>query len=336
MTDNTAKWDGMLMHLAQENHGIDNLLDTFFGFLFRKTDFFSAASGADAKKKVLNAFEKYLKKQDKASKVKEEAQERARQHEEEMKKKKIVESGKCVEVTDAEAEEIEKENTQPIKNKENETKNVPKISNKTNKKLHYQTENYYTISPMDEKEDDDDTNGDPTKLLPNKGNGANYKDYSWTQTLHETEVRVPFKMIEGKLRSRDISCTLTKNSIQIGLKNKTPVIKVKLPAAIKEEESMWTLSNNIVTINMEKIDKQNWWGSIVVGDTEINTRRVQPENSNLGDLDGETRGMVEKMMYDQRQKEMGKPTSEEQKKQNMLNQFMKQHPEMDFSKAKFC
>ena len=77
-----------------------------------------------------------------------------------------------------------------------------------------------------------------------------------------------------------------------------------------------------------------WWSAVIDGHPKIDVQQVKPETSKLGDLDGETRSVVEKMMFDSKQKQLGKPTSDELQKQSVMDKFMKEHPEMDFSQAK--
>jgi len=54
----------------------------------------------------------------------------------------------------------------------------------------------------------------------------------------------------------------------------------------------------VLQLSLTQKEGQNWWDCVLDGDEKINTGKVEPENSKLSDLDGETRGVVEKMMFD--------------------------------------
>ena len=191
-----------------------------------------------------------------------------------------------------------------------------------------------TKKAVEEAKEDEDGQK-PKGIPPTKGNGAEYENYTWSQSLQDAEVRIPLPIKSAK--SRDVTVEITASKLAVGLKNKAPLVAGPLFAKIKSEDTMWTIEDgNTIVIHLVKLNQMEWWKTIVVGDPEIDLQKVQPENSKLDDLDGETRQTVEKMMFDQRQKSMGLPTSDEQKKQDILKKFMSAHPEMDFSKAKMC
>ncbi|ATY62213.1 nuclear movement nudC [Cordyceps militaris] len=161
--------------------------------------------------------------------------------------------------------------------------------------------------------------------------------YKWTQTIGELDINFT---VPGNLKSRDLVVEIKKLKLTAGIKGQEPIINGDLPHAILVDDSTWTLSTNAdgtktAEIHLDKVNKMEWWAHIVTDAPMIDVTKIQPENSKLSELDGQTRGMVEKMMFDQRQKEQGLPSSDEQKKADILKKFQAQHPEMDFSKAKF-
>ena len=54
------RFDGMFMQVAQQAGGIENILDVFFGFLNRKTDFFTGADEGKSRSLVNVHLEKWI------------------------------------------------------------------------------------------------------------------------------------------------------------------------------------------------------------------------------------------------------------------------------------
>ncbi|RKF83706.1 Nuclear movement protein nudC [Golovinomyces cichoracearum] len=160
--------------------------------------------------------------------------------------------------------------------------------------------------------------------------------YKWNQTIGDLDITLN---VPGNLKSRDMRVEIKKKSLCIGIKGQEAILSGDLPHEIRVDESTWTLTDapsgmKVLEVHLDKLNKMQWWEHVVTTAPKIDVTKITPENSKLSDLDGETRSMVEKMMFDQQQKQMGKPTSDEQKKLDLLESFKKQHPEMDFSKAK--
>ena len=169
-------------------------------------------------------------------------------------------------------------------------------------------------------------------LVPSSGAGYDFGRYHFTQTLAAVDVFVP---LPEAVKSKDVVVNITPASLRIGLKGKDAVLDGKLNERVKVDDSTWTLvDGKMIHVYLEKLDGMKWWSCVVQGEPQIDTQKVVPENSKLSDLDGDVRQTVEKMMYDQRMKAMGLPTSDEKQKLDFLDKFKQQHPELDFSKAK--
>jgi len=282
----------------------------------RKTDFYSNPD--KARTTVLQQFERhcshFVEDKHRQELIKQKQEELKREQEEESKTKaaKVEEpssDNKVEEITDEEAQKL-----MEVQNQESSSAPVE--------------------TPTTEDKEDGDESEDGEIPLP--GNGLKTDKYSFTQTLGDITINI---FIPTHTKGKDLIVDYTQKKLKVQIKGQDPLINGDLPEKIIVDETLWTIDTiegqRVVQITFDKVDKMKWWDCIIVGHLKINTKKIEPENSKLSDLDGETRQTVEKMMFDQQQKQKGMPTSDEMGKQAKLKEFMDSHPEMDFSKAKF-
>lgn len=339
---NDDRFDGLYMNVANTARGIEPLLDTLFSFLRRKTDFFNGPDGQNtdmAVAKVNEVLQKHIQIHEESKRKKEEEAERKKKlkHEKEEKSVAIATSAdkadhEVIEMGDDKGFDISSPSS-PSSTENNLKDTSTNSQNDTTAKV---TEDKGDVTETDKidskiKDANDDEDDEPPLI----GNGDIVPGkYSWTQTLSELNVVVP---LPDNTRGRDLVVSIKKKHLSVALKSQLPthIVDAPLSKLIICDDSFWTVEDgNRLVISLGKLNQMEWWDCVCEGDPKINVKKVQPENSKLDDLDGDTRQTVEKMMFDQRQKAMGLPTSDEQRKFEMLEKFKQAHPEMDFSNAK--
>jgi len=165
-------------------------------------------------------------------------------------------------------------------------------------------------------------------------NGGQSKNYTWTQKQVELlEIQIP---IPKDTKGSEIKCECGSKTLKVVVKGET-LINGDLFAPVNADEFMWYLEEatvgKVIIITVDKVFKMNWWDYLIKGDDILKLTKVNPDPSKLSDLDSSMRPEVEKMLWENSMKMQGKPFHKDPKTNEMLQKFMKEHPDMDFSKA---
>ena len=341
------RYDGMLIGMAQQAGGIEPLLDIFFGFLQRRTDFFTGQPRPVVESTVNNCLAKHFSAAEKAA-----AQAAAKRAKAAAAAKPVPQQPAKPTATPAPASAPIEPVVQPASDGSYDVSAAPASTSTSKAQPSAAPAGAASASAAAASAvatsaatsaGTTPAVDDSGKLRPNAGNGADLERYSWTQTLRDVAISVPLP--PGVHSGKAIRYELTPQHLKAGYVDKAGaeqwVLDTELPTAVVPDDSYWTLEESdddsgvyLLGIFLQKVDSLGWWPRVAQDDPELDVGQVEPENSKLGDLDADSRATVEKMMFDQQQKARGLPTSDELQRQQVMEKFMAAHPEMDFSQAK--
>ncbi|KAK7502002.1 hypothetical protein BaRGS_00006754 [Batillaria attramentaria] len=320
MASMEEKYDTALIGILQNEGQIAKFLDVFLGFLYRRTDFYRIMKSENDKlgfppgvamKLLVNIFKKYeaLAAQDEVKRQKL-LQERERQTESTAKGDASSKASVPTQTPSPPTEVVK-----PLEPASPHVASTPQASTVGEEQNAGATAtaavatqpspgssgvggelNEGTGSGAGQEDDGQERLQKMYQANPESYNGAVRENYSWSQSITDTDVRVtvPKSVVKGK-------------DVQVDISKKRLCVRYRGPDGEWQEG-----------VNLEK-KEERWWEAVFVDEPKINTRKIDCSRP-ITDLDDEAQAKIEEMMYNEHRKRLGLPQSHEQKTMDILKQ----------------
>ncbi|TWW66220.1 nudC domain-containing protein 3 [Takifugu flavidus] len=325
-------YDNALLGILQHVGNIQDFLQVFFGFLYRKTDFYRLLSSPNdkmgfppgvAEKMVLKTFKLFEKLAD---------------HDRErlLTELRRREESQCVPPVAQELEISDESHKEPEKQRveaaqlESSSANAVEGSSQVTVCSSSETSGGGgggggcgsggggAPAQASAASKGSDQSQNRFQENPDSYNGAVRENYSWSQDYSDVEVRVfvPKTIIKG----RQVTVSLQPNSVKVcvrdGAEEKT-LMEGELTNKINTENSLWSLEpGNCVILSLSKTSEV-WWNAVLKGEKEIDIDKINRERS-MATVDEEEHAVLDRLTFDYQQKLQGKPQSHEMKVHDML------------------
>ncbi|XP_043248893.1 nudC domain-containing protein 3 [Colletes gigas] len=282
--------DQAFLQILREEKNITNFLEAFFGFLYRCTDFY-IESAPDQKlgfapgipeKLVLNSLQKW-KNISKFPSGTADVQSYGKDH-----------------------------NLTVVKENSSNLQTVQEVEVETDMK------NEITSGPVPSIEKDRSSES---------YNGAVRENYTWSQSISDLDVLI--KLPSCIKTAKDLRVDLESKEIKIEARTRkketeeshnsewTTIFVGEFSFKIRKDESVWSIvPGKHISIHFEKVSER-WWEALIIGEPKIELNKIDCSR-NLDEMGLEEQMKVQELMWNQQQKFLGKPTSEEIKMEKIL------------------
>ncbi|XP_040201955.1 nudC domain-containing protein 3 [Rana temporaria] len=309
------RYDNALLGILQHVGNIQEFLNVYFGFLYRKTDFYRVLLSPQermgfppgvAQSMVLQTFKNHERLAMK------DHEQRVRDLEEKMKKQeeKLVESGEAPMATE---EVILETPADEPPGEQKTSENQPENSDAPEKAAEAKASTSNMDSSASASRSQDDFQMDPDSY-----NGAVRKNYIWSQDYSDIEIKVPVP--KDVVKGKQVSVDLRNTSIRVAVRDsqgERVLMDGNLTHKINAETSLWSLEpGKCISISLSKCGEY-WWNAVLEGEEKIDIDKINKERG-MATVDEEEHAVLDRLTFDYHRKLQGKPQSHEMKVHDML------------------